>query len=239
MNRIRLTTGPAALFGAAFVVALIVLMPMRLALGWLGLGDSGFAARSVSGSIWWGSLRDARIGGSALGDLRARLAPLPLIVGRARVDLRGRGDPPVAGAVSISRHSIAIDDASVSLPTGNAFAPLPIGGFDLSGVSVKFQDGACRSADGRVTARMSGDIAGITLGQGMSGTARCDGDALLLPLASQAGTERALLRLWSGGRYTAELDVQPADPAMLPKLVASGFTPGPNGYTLSLQGNLR
>ena len=56
MNRIRLKTGPAAIFGAIFIVALIALLPLRLAMGWFDLGDTGLTAREVRGSIWSGSL---------------------------------------------------------------------------------------------------------------------------------------------------------------------------------------
>ena len=51
MRRIRLKTGPNALFLAMFVVALIVFLPLRLALGWFGLAEQGLTARSVSGGI--------------------------------------------------------------------------------------------------------------------------------------------------------------------------------------------
>ena len=51
MRRIRLKTAPAALFGAMLLVALVVFLPMRAALGWAGVGAEGFVARSVSGTI--------------------------------------------------------------------------------------------------------------------------------------------------------------------------------------------
>lgn len=85
-------------------------------------------------------------------------------------------------------------------------------------------------------ATLNGDLAGIALTQGLSGTAKCESGALLLPLASQSGTERVALRLWATGRFRAELVVQPADPAAVPKLVLSGFQPGANGYTLAIEG---
>ena len=64
MRRIRLTTGPAALFGAMLLVALIVFLPMRLVLGWVGLGDEGLVARAVTGTIWGAALNEARFGES-------------------------------------------------------------------------------------------------------------------------------------------------------------------------------
>jgi len=87
-----------------------------------------------------------------------------------------------------------------------------------------------------VKATLSGDLAGISLGQGMSGTARCDAGALLLPLVSQAGTETIALRLWGTGRFRAELTVQPSDPGESQKLVLIGFQATAKGYTLAIEG---
>jgi general secretion pathway protein N len=239
MNLIRLKTRPVAFFGAAFVIALILFLPMRLAMGWFSLGETGLAAREVQGSVWFGSLSEATFGDVALGDLRARLSPVQLFVGRARVDLASRDDSPDAalrGAIGVSRHSFGLDDVTGKLPAGTVFAPLPVSRLDLDDVSFRFQDGACVRAEGQVRATLSGDIGGITLGQGMSGTARCEAGALLLPLASQAGTETIALRLSANGRFRAELTVQPTDPAAAQKLTLSGFQPGPKGYTLSIEG---
>jgi general secretion pathway protein N len=238
MNRIRLATGPRAFFGAAFVIALILFLPLRLAMGWFDLGNTGLTARDVQGSVWFGTLREANFGGVALGDLRARLSPIQLLVGRARIDLSGpgQGTRPFHGAIGVSRHSFGVDDLTATLPAGTVFAPVPVSALDFDDVSVRFQDGNCRTAEGKVRATISGDLAGINLGQGMTGTVRCDAGALLLPLASQAGTENVALRLWGTGRFRAELTVQPTDPTVIQKLVLSGFQPTPRGYMLSIEG---
>jgi len=237
MNRIRLKTGPVAFFGAAFVVALIVLLPLRLAMGWFDLGSTGLTARQVSGSVWYGNLREASFGGVALGDLHAGLSPFQLVVGRARINLSGQGSaPPFHGAIGVSRHSFGIDDLTASLPAGTVFAPVPVSALDFDDVSVRFQDGNCEKAEGRVKATLSGDLAGVNLGQGMSGTARCDAGALLLPLVSQPGTETIALRLWGTGRFRGELTVQPSDSAEIQKLVLTGFQATPKGYTLAIEG---
>lgn len=239
MRRIRLTTGPVAIFGAAFVIALIVFLPMRLILGWFGMGQIGLTAREVRGSVWWSHLTEAHAGDLELGDLRARLSPVQLFVGRARVSLDGRDSPPVRalhGAIGVSRHSFGLDDMTGSIAAGQVFAPVPLSGLDLDDVSVRFQDETCQSAEGRVRATLSGDLGGIPLSQVLSGTARCDAGALLLPLASAAGTESAALRLWSNGRFRAELSIQPSDPALVAKLVLSGFQPAGNGYIFAVEG---
>ena len=239
MTRFRLTSGPVALFGAVFVLALIVLLPLRLVLGWFDLARTGLAAREVTGSVWLGGLREAEVGGIALGDLNAGVSPWPLLVGRARIDLATTNDQPVQtlrGAISVSRHAVGVDDVTASVPAGDVFAPFPVSALDLDDVSVRFADGLCEKAEGRVKATLGGDIAGISLGQGLSGAARCDAGALLLPLASQAGTEQVALRVSASGRYRAELTVKPTDPAAAQKLELSGFRPTVKGYLLAVEG---
>jgi general secretion pathway protein N len=176
MRRIRLTTGPAAIFGAVFVIALIVLLPMRLALGAIGVGDQGLTARAVDGSVWSGAVREAQVGRIALGDLGVAVSPLALLAGRARIDLAGHATDlggSVHGAIEMSRHSVGLDRMSASLPAGNIFAPVPISALDLDAVDVKFDGGRCQRASGRVNASLSGEVAGISLAEGMAGEARC------------------------------------------------------------------
>ncbi|CAN5221000.1 N/A [soil metagenome] len=241
MRRFRLTTGPAAIFGAVFVVALIALLPMRLALGAIGVGEQGLTARGVEGSVWSGALREAQVGRIALGDLHVAVSPFALLVGRARIGLSGQTTDlgrNVRGAIEMSRHSFGFDGMTARLPAGNIFAPVPISALDLDSVSVKFDSGICQRAGGRVRASLSGDVGGINLGQGIAGEARCDAGALLLPLASQAGTESAALRLWQDGRYHADLTIRSDDPAAADRLARAGFQHGDKGYTLSIEGRL-
>lgn len=235
MRRIRLATGPAALFGGLMLVALLVFLPMRLVLGWAGLGDQGFSARTVSGSIWDGRLNEARFGDLALGSLDASVSPFALLIGRARIALDG--DPGLLhGAITLSRHGQGVDDMTATLPTGRAFAPLPVTELGLENVTVHFADDTCDRAEGRVRAKLVGEAAGVALPSELSGIARCDGGTLLLPLASQAGTESIELRITGAGRYTAALRIAPTDPTAAQRLAAAGFVAGQGGYRLSIEG---
>ncbi len=237
--KIRLDTRPVALFGGLVVLALIVFLPMRLVLGLVGLGESGLSARAVTGSIWYGRLVEARIGDLALGDIRASLSPFQLLVGRARLGLSGpaQGDRPgLSGAITTSRYSRGIDDMTGSIPTGRVFAPLPVNRIDLEGVSARFDSGACAVAQGRIKAQLSGSIAAIALPQAMSGTLKCEGGALVVPLVSQAGTESVTLYIQGNGRYRATLDIQSSDPATGQKLGLVGFQQNGAGYRLSTEG---
>lgn len=233
MRRIRLRTGPAALFGAAFVIALIALLPMRLALGWF---DLGMSARRVTGSVWGSTLTQAHALQFDLGDIDAVLSPLDLLLGRARLDFYGDDATPFDGTVRISRHRLGLDDFTVSLAGAAAFAPLPVIKLDLDDVSADFADGGCDHAEGRATATLAGGIGAIALPQTMSGNVKCEGNVLLLPLASTAGTESLGVRLRPDRSYVADLTIQTGDPQLGTKLQLAGFRQTGAGYLLSVPG---
>src|SRR3546814_2044375 len=120
----------------------------------------------------------------------------------------------VAGAMTVGVGRIGIDDVTGSLPLGRAFAPLPIGSLDMEDVSIRFSGDHCGHAEGRVRAHVAGQVAGLNLLQGLRGFATCDGVTVLLPLVSQSGMGQMTVRLWLSGRYTAEMRVEMADPAL-------------------------
>jgi general secretion pathway protein N len=236
--RIRLPLGRTLFFALAFLFALVALLPLRLALDWLSLDERGFAAREARGSIWLGALSEAQLGSMPLGDLQASLRTLPLFVGRARVDLKRTDDQrPFEGAATVSRSGFGIDDVNGAVEVGSVFAPLPIASLDLGDVTAHFDDGLCVSAEGLVKATVAGDVAGLSLPGGLSGNARCDEGALLLPLASQSSMEALNVRLREDGRYQVELAVRPSDDSMRDRLIAAGFALAPaGGYALRLSG---
>ena len=237
--QLRMTTRPPVLFAAMLFVALIVFLPMRLALGATGLADQGLSARRVGGTIWGGSMIEARFGDVALGDLRVSLSPLALLLGRARLAFEGAGADgrPIAGAATFGRHAMGIDGVTASLPAATLFAPLPVTTLALEDVTVRFRDGVCEEAGGRVRATMMGEAGGLPLPPMMMGTARCEAGALLLPMTGQGGTEGVNLRIRPDGRYTADLVLTPGDPAAAAKLEQLGFVAGTGGgYRLSAEG---
>lgn len=238
---IRLRTGRAALFGAMLFLALVALLPMRLALGVAGLGEAGLTARAATGTLWSGRLKEARAAGLDLGDLEAGVSPLQLLLGRAHVHLFAPGDAAarsLRGAVIASRHAAGVEHLSATLPAPGVFQPLPVTALMLDDVSVSFRDGSCDRADGRVQASLAGSVAGVPLTGVMSGAARCDGGDLLLPLATVAGTEHADIRLHADGRYRLAMSMAAPDPATAGNLLAIGFIPSPGGYRLSIDGRL-
>ncbi|HEX8555074.1 MAG TPA: type II secretion system protein N [Sphingomonas sp.] len=239
MRRLRLTTGPWALFGAFLLAALLLFLPMRLVLGAVGVDDLGLSARRVGGSIWSGSLSEARVGALPLGDLRAHLSPWPLFLGRARIELDGAGTLPgraLRGAVTMTRHGVAIDELTAGLAAGILFQPLPVSAIDLDGVSVRFADGACVEATGRVRATLGPGPAGLPLPPSLAGSIRCEGTSLLIPLTGQAGAEGITLRVEADGRYRAEFALPVADPALGQRLGTLGFIDTNGAWRLTAEG---
>ena len=236
--RLKGRRGRLAFLAAALLFAIAALLPLRLAVGALGLDTRGFAARDAAGSLWLGTLSEAQLGPARLGDLQARLRFFPLLLGRARMDFyRGDGPSPLAGGLTVTRHGFGIDDFTGTLPLAGG-AGLPLESLELNDVSARFADGSCAAAEGVVRARLAGPFAAL-LPAGLSGNARCEGGALLLPLRSQSSMEGMDLRLLGSGRWQAELTVRSGDPAAGPRLAAAGFAPAAGGgYRLRLEGAL-
>jgi general secretion pathway protein N len=205
--RLRLRWWREIFFLCALLFSLAALLPLRFALGWLGYADKGLAAREAAGSVWLGALTEARFGTVALGDVGTRLRFLPLLIGRARLDLQ-QADDGLSAGVSVSRHGFGIDDATGRIEAA-ALAGLPPPTLDLSDLSIRFGDGLCVHAEGLVKARFAGDLGGVALPPAFSGEARCDGPALLLPLLSQSGGERLDIRLFADGRYRIDAALRP------------------------------
>ena len=221
---------------AAFMLAFVALLPMRLALDTFGFASRGLSARAATGSLWLGALQEARVGPIPLGDLRARLNFWPLILGRARLSLAGADEGTFEGAVTVTRHSFGFDDVSARLRVGALLSPLAISMIDFDEVSGGFASGRCTRGEGRVRAAVGGEIAGMRLASGLSGEVRCAGAALLLPLASQSGMERLDIRLLPDGRYQVRLLVRTTDEAVRGRLLAAGFRATPQGFVMQVDG---
>lgn len=245
--RFPLPLGRRLFLLVAFLFALVALLPLRLALDGLGLSQRGMAAREVVGSVWGGGLRGAQYRDLELGDVDAELGIAPLLLARARLALRrhrtslasAAGDQDrFEGAVTVSRNSFALSDLSGRIALGAALAPLPISRIDLSDVTARFVGGLCTTASGLVTVEIAGAASGVPLPASMSGNARCDGGALLLPLAGASGMEQLALRIAADGSYRATLTVRPSDTAMAQRLATGGFTAADGALRLSIDGQL-
>jgi general secretion pathway protein N len=198
--RIRLPMRRVVLFAALFVLALIAFLPLRLV-----LAGSGIAAREASGSVWSGALKEARIGPAVLGDLQARVAPLPLLTGRLRIGLSRPGGAAdrLSGALIVSRNRRAIENVTGLVPLETSLSALPVTSVELTDVTVRFRDGQCDQAEGMVRANLAG---GTTLPASLSATPRCDRGALSLPFAVGGTGGRIELRIFGDGRWEVRSD---------------------------------
>lgn len=232
--RIRLPLGRWLFLAVVFLLMLIVGVPLRVALDQLGFDERGLGARSVTGSLWSGELTEARLRGVALGDLSAGLSLFPLLVGEARVDLENAA---WRGTLVQSSDGVGIRGLTGRFGPEALTAGLPINAVEFEGVDTRFRNGVCAEAAGtlRVEPR-GGSPALATLGQ-LSGTLRCDGEALLAPLVSGSGRERVDLRLFGDGRYRLSLVVEAGDPATAAALSGSGFVATTDGLTLTSEGS--
>jgi general secretion pathway protein N len=192
------------------LAALLIFMPLRLALGLAG--ETGLSARVAGGTIWSGRLVDARLGELDIGTIDTSLRPLPLLLGRLRLDGTRIGGAPLAGSAETGWGRRAVYDLTGSF-SGGELGDVPVGQVTLEGVTIIFSGGRCAEAGGRVRLALAGNIAEATL-PSLSGTARCDNGALLLPLTGDSGVERLNLRIDGDGRYTGTLGTGAAIPTI-------------------------
>lgn len=223
-----------------FALGLLIFLPMRMALGMANLERLGVAARDVRGTVWSGRIEQLMLGNMPLGSVRANLSPIALLMGRARFDIwrRAGAADDISGAMTVGIGRMGVDDVTGTVPLGRTFAPLPIGGLVMEDVTAYFTGDRCEHAEGRVRAQLSGQFPGLSLSQGLSGVASCDGEALLLPLVSQSGMEKVNLRIWRSGRYVAEMRVETADATLSNTLAKAGFVGVGGMRVLKIEGVL-
>ena len=227
---------------AAALLALILIVatfPMRLALSLSGAGNAGIAAREVRGSVWSGTLVDARLGALPLGTVRASLSPLALLggdidLGFARADER-------LGALAGRLHGSSprgMSDVNGTTPLSGGLGMVPVDTIRFEGASVRFDGaGECVGAEGRLQLTVNAPIAGLDLSRGLSGPLICANGRAQAALASQSGMERLTLSFDGKGAYRAQFAINvDRDPAMAAALTVLGFKPGSSGYVLTTTG---
>ena len=118
---------------AAFLIFLAAQAPARL--GPALLEDNGLRTSGVSGTVWNGRAQSALLGQLAISDLRWQLAPLPLLLGRAALDVDGRlPDGFMNGRIEIGTRGLLLRDFRLSstLEVLGAGLGLPLSGGPLS-----------------------------------------------------------------------------------------------------------
>ncbi|NRD89207.1 type II secretion system protein N [Sphingopyxis sp. BSNA05] len=225
----------------AVIAVALIFLPLRLAVGWAGLEETGFSAKTISGSVWSGRIEGAQLGPFALGDLDAGLRPLPLLTGQVLMDLErppASGDPGLVATVGKAGNRLLVQDLTTVLGLGSQLAPLPASAIELQTVSISFAGGRCQSASGQVRVSLDANIPGLNLKQGLLGNAECQDGGLVLPLQSGSGMEQLTLKLQGNGFYTARLSLSGSDRAWTLLLPTLGFRKVPDGYAIKVAGQL-
>ncbi len=214
------------IFAAILVLALVLSLPLRLALSRTG---DVIGARSVEGTIWSGRLVGASLGGQSLGDLDARLSIGSLFVGKVRVQLDGA---LLHGAVIASLGGRGGDIAQLNLPIARSFGPVALSTVEISDAHIRFRGNDCSEANGLVGLQLKTAFGE----QRLSGMLRCNGAGLSAELVSQSAMQRLSLRFPDASHYQATLAVRASDTQQATGLTAAGFRETPVGHVMKFSG---
>ena len=234
MARLRLPARRRVLIALMLIFALLIFLPLRLALGAVG---EGFSARGAGGTIWSGRVEQARLGAIEVGTLDVSLNPLPLFLGRARFQFASLpgATPQLSGAVERSRHRLALIDVNGAV-IGGGLPGLAFEQLQFEQANLLISDGQCRSATGRVQLTPALAIPGLNLRNGLAGPLRCDGADVAVLLTGDSGMERLSLRIKGDGRYEARLGIATSDPLLRAALPLAGFQATAEGYATRIEG---
>lgn len=189
---------------------LLALMPARLL-----LPAPPLSAARVDGSIWRARLANAGLGNARLGDVSIALAPAAILQGRAQWTMSGA----MNGSLWRSLAGGGGEGLTGNL-TGAPLPGLPVAGVQMNGVSLVVDGrGRCQSASGTITVMLATALAGQ---RSVSGAARCDGVALVVPMASGDARVRLDLSATAVG-WQARLNISGANPAEAAGLAGAGF----------------
>ena len=219
---------------AAFGAALVVTLPMRVALAWIGTDNAGVSAAAVSGSIWNGRLRSTQYHGAPLGDVEASLDPFALLSGERRVAVQGT--PGKATLVEGVSRGFEMADATIEVEHLRPSLSLR-GRLLLENATLLFSGNRCQRAEGRITT----DVLQLAFsGPEVAGTLSCTGDAATARLEGRAQDIEVsiVMRLDAAGRYQAETRIVSANPMVRGALALAGFSENGNGFTRSDEGAL-
>lgn len=212
---------------ALFVLALLVLLPLRLVLG-LVVPES-ISARRVDGSVWSGQIADLNLGPLPLGTVDAGLEPLPLLIARPQFAISREGFSASIGPSRISRAN-----GSVILPDG--LGGMPVTALGFADFSLVMSDGQCREAQGKLSLSLASLGPLLPDPITLSGQPRCQKGALIVPMRGPQGMERLTLKLGSDRRWQADLTLTGLPLEASDALKSSGFDARPGGVGLATGG---
>jgi general secretion pathway protein N len=225
--------GRLALAGLT-VIGLVAFLPLRLIMG-LAAPDN-VTARSVEGSMWDGRIGDLRVGPLPLGTLDAGVAPLGLLLGRAEFDLRRDGAAPFAAMAAASGDNVQLSGVNGMIALPDGLGGLPVTSLNFAGFAVRMADGKCKAASGTLGMLLASSGPLLPDAVSLSGTARCEGGTLVVPMRGAGGMERMTLKIAASGRWQADLVLTGLPPEASGPLLQGGFTARPDGIGIGTSG---
>ncbi|HUQ14310.1 MAG TPA: type II secretion system protein N, partial [Novosphingobium sp.] len=196
----RLSARTKLVLAALFVAALVIALPMRLALAWAA--PRALTARTVEGTVWSGLIGDMRLGALPVGDVTAGLRPLPLLIARRELSverLSPAGTAEFSAIVAGGSGWASLRDVQGQVPLGEGFGQLPATALGFRDFHFATEAGRCREADGQISLILAPLSELIPTPVALSGTARCDKGALYVPMSGPSGMEKLFVRLEPDG----------------------------------------
>jgi len=224
-----------ALLAAGFLAGLIVFAPLSAALTASGAAARGLGWSSAEGTVLSGTVRGLTLNGRAYGDADLAFAPGGLLSANLQYSVdwtgpQGSGRGKVAlgpgGRVALRDYTLSLDLAQ--LDQAALWIRQSGGRVDLTGAALRFGPEGCLTAEGIARSDVLERNQEI-LGPGwspMQGALRCEGSALVIPLASENQT---------GTRFNASLRLAPRQPGQFEARV-SGIVPRELAFALPIAG---
>ena len=153
MSRQRLL----AVFALFFLIAMVLLLPLRLIIGTMIAGTPGIALRDASGNAWRGQLRGLSWGHTVIDTVSVALKPLPLFIGERHWQV----ETDTLTAILIQGRSRGVREAGGQIRIDDPRLPAPLT-LGLQDARIVFRDGSCGEAGGSISLEwmMPGDAAG-------------------------------------------------------------------------------
>lgn len=226
--------------GGIALLALVLLMPLRVALPASDLQQLGLSARQVGGSIWHGRIGDLMLGRQLLGTFDVRLDPGALLLGRVAMPFEriGSTQGPLTGTLRAGGAIRGIERLNGRLPAADLLGAAPIESIDFADATILFRNRRCEEAEGRLTARLALRLGPIDLDRGFTGNLSCEGERVRARLASPSASERIEFFVNADGRVRGWISIRSPLQGLEAILPAYGFTVGPEGLVLPFETRL-
>lgn len=219
------------------LIAMFALLPLRIALASSDLKRIGFTARQVAGTIWQGRIGDLQLRSQPLGTFDVQLNPAALLLGKISMEFDRLDDPQgVLNGRLIAGLSRGVEELNGRLDVGEMFSPLPVRALDFQDFTVRFRNGRCVEAAGRVMPVISAPVPGIDFA-GLSGAVECDGERARVRMVG-GGDQSVEFYVQATGAYRGWISVANVPPPVAGALGMAGFKPSPEGMTLWVKGQL-